>query len=198
MSRSIQRALRAIQASGRPVKVARSRLDGRSSPLLGFVVGLSPSLVLLHLIDSAILLDGYVVVRVSEITSVDTAFASRQFVQRALRLRGHRRRPPAAAFPLQDVLAVLAAAQARFPLVTLHQERRNRRVCWVGQVQSFTPAGVVLRELTPSAAWDRAIWYPIASLTRIDFGGSYEAALALVAKVRPNPALQRTGARPPR
>ena len=197
MSQTIRRALRSVHVSGGPIRVARRGLDGTSPPLEGLVVGLSPSFVLLQRIDPAILLDGYVLLRVGDITSVDAVFPACQFVRRALKLRGLRRRLPRAAFPLNDIIAVLAAAQSLFPLVTFHQERRDRNVCWVGQVQSFTPAGVVLRELTPSATWDRAIRYRIASLTRVDFGGSYEAALALVAKVRPHTILQQTAAARP-
>lgn len=69
---------------------------------------------------------------------------------------------------------------APFPLVTLHTEVADPDVCYIGRPVQLTSRVVTIG---PDATWDDDEWLTLAwaDVTRIDFGGDYAQALALVA-----------------
>ncbi|MFL5435019.1 MAG: hypothetical protein ACJ784_10975 [Myxococcales bacterium] len=72
-------------------------------------------------------------------------------------------------------------------LVTIHSERskRDRDICWIGTPQRFTDIHLEMREITPAARFETKHGrHSLASITKIDFGGGYEAALAEIARQR--------------
>ena len=161
------------------VRVYREGLDGRGGFSEGFVVGLSPRFVVLHRLDPAMLLDGYSVLHVGDITAVERAYCGRKFQEKALALRGQAPKPPEG-LDLSSLSAVLMSAGARFPLLAIHRERLRRDACWIGQVASLTDKTFVLREIDTEAEWDGQTRYRFRDVTLVEFGGSYEQALALV------------------
>jgi hypothetical protein len=79
----------------------------------------------------------------------------------------------------------METAARRFPLVTVHEENKNSEVCWIGRPVGFERASVELQEVTPAGRWSpRTRRYQLRSITKIDFGGGYEAALAAAAGSR--------------
>ena len=76
---------------------------------------------------------------------------------------------------------VLETAGALFPLLVLHREKINPRVCLVGRVRSMTEKVLSLKEIDTDALWRETNRYRFRDLTKVDFGGGYEEALALVA-----------------
>ncbi len=65
------------------------------------------------------------------------------------------------------------------PLITIHQERLNRNVCFVGKVERVTRRRVTILPISPAGDWEaRQEHYEITDITRIEFGGAYETLLA--------------------
>jgi hypothetical protein len=68
-----------------------------------------------------------------------------------------------------------------FPLLTIHRERVDPDVCWIGKIEDIRQGQVSLLEINPDAKWDRKpTSYSLSEITTIEFGGEYERALHLV------------------
>src|SRR6267378_183437 len=73
----------------------------------------------------------------------------------------------------QSLLAALRAAVRNFALV---------RVDRIGRPTGFPGASVEMREVSPAGRWyTRPSRYQMRSITKIDFGGAHELALAQIA-----------------
>jgi len=188
----IRSQLVAAKRRRRPVRLHRAGLDYRRGYSQGYVTDLSLLFVVLQEVSPEIMLDGYRVLRIADITDADVAYRSRPFVEKALALRGQV--PcPLTGIDLSSVATVLLSANTLFPLVMIHRERIYRDSCWIGQVSSLTTKTVTLRKIDTTAAWYGETRYRLRDITRIEFGGRYEEALALVAGLRANRSLQLTG-----
>lgn len=149
------------------------------APAMGYVVAVGPGLVLLATVSDAVRLNGYECFRLSDIVGVE-AYAYPEFVEKALELRGQPLpgRPKVSVDSIEDLLATAGEA---YPLVTIHLEKTDPDVCWIGRVLEIVDGHVALREIGPDAVWEPVpVAYPVQDITRVDFGGDYEAALALV------------------
>jgi len=106
-----------------------------------------------------------------------------EFLQRALKLRGERAKEPKGVFP-EDMRSVIESASRKFPLVTLHREAVDPDCCYIGQVKSLGKKILKLREIDPDATWDPQLYdFSLDEITKINFGGRYEEALALAANL---------------
>ena len=87
---------------------------------------------------------------------------------------------------LDDTRSLLQTAQRAFPLLTIQTEQHHPGACYIGRIASLDDDAVLLHLVSPAGEWDEEDEYPYESITRIGFGGRYEAALALAAG--PDPA----------
>jgi len=82
---------------------------------------------------------------------------------------------------LDSTKQLLLSANLAFPLVAIFREESDCHVCHIGRVLTVNRGTVTLQEINPNATWDDApTTYPLNEITRIGFGGDYEAALHLV------------------
>jgi hypothetical protein len=154
------------------------------------VIDLNRLFVVLQVVSAQIMLDGYRILYVADITNVEVRCRSGPFIERALALR--KQVPsPLTDLDLSSVATVLLSAGRRFPLVTIHGERICRSACWIGQVSSLTTKTVTLHKIGTNAEWYGESRYRLRDITRIDCGGQYEDALALVAGLHANKSLQQ-------
>lgn len=166
------------RTAGSLVRITRSFTDGWED---GYVLSLGPELVLLAIVGHGIRFDGYQVYRLDDIARLDDPAPHASFVESALHLRGLSQ-PSTPSVNLDTLPDLLRTATDAFSLLTIHTEDEDPDVCWIGQVVETHPDRVVLRHITPDADWDDVPdSYPLDEITRIDFGGSYEEALWLVA-----------------
>ena len=161
------------------VDFKRPKLDDHD--LRGFVLDYSESLTLLNVLDYDFYLNGFTVVRNSDITSYRAYDKDDYFLNMALRLKGikPRRKPKV---DLNDWASLLQTAQKLFPLLTIHREAIANDVCYIGKLVSVTEKTFTLYDIDPDANWDRCYRRKLADLTKVDFGGGYEDALWRVAK----------------
>jgi hypothetical protein len=175
---NLRSRLEHARSAGSLVRITRSFTDGWED---GYVLALGPELVLLAVVGHGIRFDGYQVYRLADISRLDDPAPHAAFVESALNLRGLPR-PSTPPVHLDSLPDLLRSATAAFSLVTIHTEDEDPEVCWIGQVVETDSDRVVLRHITPDADWDDLPdTYPLDEITRIDFGGSYENALWLVA-----------------
>lgn len=147
----------------------------------GYVLEIGPRFFLLALVSDGLRLNGYQCFRLSDVRQLCVPDKYAAFHEAALRKRGQRfpKKPSVSVSSLAELL--LTAARA-FPLVTIHQEKVDPSVCWIGRVTDVRDGRVTLREIGPDARWDAHLeTYRLSGITRVDFGGDYEDALYSVA-----------------
>lgn len=147
--------------------------------LRGFVLEWTDELTLVNVVADEMDLDGYSVIRNKDIRRW-RPLDRKSFIGRALKLKELAPVSPDG-LSLGTWPDVLESAGKIFPLLTIHREKINPRVCYIGRVSSLTEKVVTLRKIDPDARWGDTKRYRLCDLTKIDFGGRYEEALALVA-----------------
>jgi hypothetical protein len=81
-----------VKGSDTLVQIARSRIEDHAS--VGYVIDVSDKLVLLHQVSDRIDLDGFEILRIRDITTVETDFHRREFLERALDLKSQSAHDP--------------------------------------------------------------------------------------------------------
>lgn len=176
-------SLRQAKARHEFVRIQRS-IEG-SDEVVGYVVVLGASWVLVSVLSDGCA-NGWVVLPVADIQSVDAAPGGR-FVRRGLE---HRRswpaQPPRTQLNLSEGTdALIVSAASYFPLLTLYAEREDPFHCYIGRPLSWTSERLVWQEMDLGASWgEEPCEWDLRAITRVDFGGRYEAALARVAELR--------------
>ena len=157
------------------------RLKIDNYDLRGFVLDYSDDLTLLNVLDNNFYLNGFTVVRNSDITRYRAYDKDDYFLNMALRLKSIKpaRKPK---IDLANWAAVLLSAQKLFPLLTIHREAISNKVCYIGKLVTVTEKTFTLYQIDSDANWGRAQRRKFTDLTKIDFGGGYEDALWRVAK----------------
>jgi hypothetical protein len=149
------------------------------SPVCGYVLEVGPKFFLLAVVSDRIWFDGFECFRISDISNLrPDPYAA--FAEAALKKRGERvpKKPRLSLARTEDLL--LSAGRS-FPLVTIHREQVDPKVCWIGRVGRVDRGRVSLLEINPDASWDaQPTDYRVSEITRVNFGGDYENALHLV------------------
>ena len=70
--------------------------------------------------------------------------------------------------------------------MTIALEKVAPDVLYIGKVERVEDRGVFMRLIDPDALWREAEFYEFGEITRVNFGGRYEAALLLVARDKEN------------
>lgn len=186
--RKVRGALAA--AAGDLAIVRLSRSIAHADTLDGVVVGIGAEWVLMAVIDPKIVLDGLAAVRLADVTKVRRRGGPDSFVGRALRARGQWPPRGDATLDLDEARGLLVSAAAASPLVTIHIEEVRPDVCVIGRPLRVGPKVVRLLEISPEAEWAaEPSRGRLADVTRVDIGGSYEAALLLVGGPAPDVSL---------
>jgi hypothetical protein len=170
----LQRAIR------RQRLVVVQRCIKGDDPVHGYVVGVGRKWLLLHQFDSHVVsLNGHTALRRADVVAVRHKEVSADFVRRSLELHGEW--PPSAPtgeVSLERTRDLVASAGRVAPLVTVHTERRDPEVCYIGIPVATSRRAVRLHEIGPDATWDHGVTaWRLKDITKVDFGGRYEAAL---------------------
>lgn len=149
--------------------------------LTGFVLSRSDDLTLIQVLDRhAFRLNGYAVFRNSDVRRW-RAILKDEFLARVTRL--HRLRPSKPnAVTIASMKRAAASAGATFPLITIHRERINRRICSIGKMLRTSQRAVSILSITPQAEWEERESYSLKEITLLEFGGIYEGLLFRLAK----------------
>ncbi len=149
------------------------------SSVHGYVLDIGPRFFLLALVSDRIWFDGFECFRLNDVSNVSPdPYAT--FTEAALRRRAERipRKPRVSVASIEELLL---SANRVFPLVTVHREQKNPEVCSIGRVIGVDRGRVSLLEINPDATWEKKpADYRLSEITRVNFGGDYEDALAIV------------------
>ncbi len=160
------------------VRLWRDRIE--DGFVTGYVAGVGPAFFLLHLVDDDITFNGFLVLRISDITEVEAPHEFAAFIERALHLRGAGD-PEVPTIDLSSIASILESAARSFPLVAIHREDLTTEICHIGRPVAIDDGVLRLQEMSPDAVLDDDPEdYRLGEITRVDFGGGYEDALWLV------------------
>ena len=135
--------------------------------------------VLLEPVRDRIDLDGYDILRVRDVAKVEDS-PKKLFYEAVLRKR--RQKPTRTTVNLDTTDSLLLSSSRTWPLIVIHREARDPDVCEVGSVIEAGSRQYVLRPIDTSGVFEPPETYRTSDVTRVQFGGGYESALALVAR----------------
>jgi len=147
----------------------------------GFVVDVSESLILLQRCDwDTFQLNGYSVIRNDEVAGY-RFFDKKQWWQ--FRAVQHFKLIPKApaGISVSSLPTLLESVAKIFPLVTIHQEKINAKVCYIGKLTAMRRKTFTIEDLNCNAEWTGSRRLKFSDVTLVDFGGGYENALAVTA-----------------
>lgn len=149
-------------------KVDQNRLDG-------YVIGLSNTWVLLHLVDGNVVVpNGYKAIRLAHVSQIKV---DRGFVDGYLRLRGvHSERLPW--IQLDSLSSLLFSVSENYPLFMIETEYKEPEIGFVGRVEKLTKRNLWLKKIESTAEWIGTEKFKLKDITCIDFGDGYVEALA--------------------
>ncbi len=174
---------REIQKAKRHTKLivcARKCLEASGCFDRGYVVDASERYVLIHAVTGDIRLGGYVVLRIDDISDVKTEVGEHQFIEKALALRRMAPERPVLV-DLNSIESILGSIAEHYSLMIVHREAVNQPERLVGEVESLCDKTFNLREIDREAKWAGTKRVRFDEVTRIEFDGGYETAIAQVA-----------------
>ena len=172
-----------------PLRIQRDRLQ--PGVIHGYVAALSRDFCLIAEVGDAMRFDGYIAIAIADISALETD-PSREFVDKALALRGEQLLVPAN-FQLDDWASIARSASACAPLISVNMlEDNDGEISYVGQLVSTESNALILRELDPNAEWYPDTGdYEFEALGSIGFGSGYLDALWQVAGQPADPQVPR-------
>jgi len=179
LTKKIQKAKRYCKL----VKCARTCLEDEGCYDIGYVVDANDRYVLLHLVSENIRLDGYVVLRMQDITDVTCDFENYEFIEKALGMRKMEPERPVLV-DLNSIETVLRSIEENFRLMVVHRESSDENERFAGMVETIGGKTFTLRAMDEKAKWSGSKRIRFDEVTRIEFDGGYETALAQVAGIQ--------------
>ncbi len=162
------------------VKINRAPID--EHPLEGFLLERAKDLILLNLVNTDVVcLNGYSVIHRRDVRKLKVQ-GKDAFLIRALRLKNISPSRPSGV-SIASWPNLLESLTREFSLFTIHQEWLDNEVCFVGRLATVSASTFGLKEIDPDARWTRSRSYKFKDLTKVDFGGGYEDALARLAAI---------------
>ena len=160
------------------VEIHRPPIDEHR--LEGFLLERTKDLILLNVISTDVVcFNGYTAIRRHDVRKMKVN-RKNAFMIRALELKGYAASEPSG-ISIANWPELLESVNRKFPLFAIHQEWLDNEVCYIGRLAARTATTFGLKEIDPDARWSRSRSYNFKDLTRVDFGGGYEDALARLA-----------------
>lgn len=181
MSASLHSVLK--KSKSRHLFEVKRRLKDVGSTV-GFIVASSDSLIVLHELDMhTFRLNGYTVLRDQDISQYRFFTNAEDWQFRAVR-HFHLSPIRPAGLSAPSLPELLKSIAEHYPLITFHREKKNPDVCYIGPLVSMTEHTFTIEGLDPNGEWNGLRRMKFSDITRVDFGGGYEQALAVTAPKR--------------
>jgi hypothetical protein len=163
------------------VRITRRASDPRDNRIDGYIVGCSDNLVVVHRRSDRMDLDGYLIVRLRDVRTIQREFPRHAFFERAFQLKTVAPVDPGLR-DISDIPTALRSVAERFPLVVLSCDRKYPNEVQIGQPTEYLKTRFRIRCIDPGADWyaDEDV-FTYSDIVSMEFGGEYEATLALVA-----------------
>lgn len=174
-----------IEAAAQPnVAIRVHRVDIEDGYLNGFVTAVGQNLFVIELISDSIYLDGFVCLRLEDVSHVDRPAPCWEFLKEALLLRKQRHKDDLT-IDCESVSTLLRSIPKSVGLVSVHSETVDPDVCFIGRIVNVGEDKLILDTVSPDAEWHtESMGFQLSDITQIGFGGAYEEALFQVVSSR--------------
>ena len=165
---------------GTLVRVMREGLEDERVD--GYIVGLGATYFAINVFDGFGRLDGVNCLRFEDVTESILPAPHHGFLERNLALQNAVRQT-SFEVDMSSLQTILLTAGSLYPLIIVHLEDDDD-VCFIGKFISVDDESLTIEYVSPDGEWCEVSEYDLAEITRVDFGGEYEAALYRVAQSR--------------
>lgn|GEM_PF-799381 len=175
----VMNGLRRAQYQNRPVTVVRKKLR-KAQKIRGFVMSVGDQWVLLAQLEDGIYLDGWVALRIADITSVKVKRSEAKYVIRSIQAIGQwPPRLPPRPVDLDEIASLLKSAQDCGPLLGLQCEAKDSIALVIGRPLRIQKGSISLLDIDPQGRWWRKprTW-EFEEITQVRIHGRYQVALA--------------------
>lgn len=173
---------RKAKEEGHFVSIERAEVD--RGVLRGYVEDFSEDLLLIACVNPEIRYDGFMIVRIEDVTRFESPSCCQDFVETALHLR-KLTRPKAPDIDLTSFGTVLASLRGIQPLVLVLRELDEPEIDYTGSIKSISHGELSILCIDDHAVFEESPRdLHLAEITRVGFGGSFEDALHIVADAR--------------
>ena len=161
--------------------------------IAGFIVGFSEELILLHRLDwDTFKLDGYTILRDSDVES--KRFFTRDYYWQRRAIKNLMLRPKTpSGLTLDSWQKAINSISNQFPLISVEPEILRPDVAYIGVPLKFTSKLLVLDDLDCNAEWSGPRNLQLGQITKVEFGGGYERALAMTVPKRKPKVIKQYG-----
>jgi hypothetical protein len=161
--------------------------------IAGFVMDFSDDLILLHRLDwNTFTLDGYTILRNKDVKKHRTFNRSSYWPNKAIKI--FKLRPKALPdFVLSSWVEAISSVSKQFPIIHVQCDIAYPDECQIGVPLEVTRKSLVLDTLSFYSEWTEPYGIKIDQITRVDFGGGYERALAATAPKRKSKIVKQYG-----
>lgn len=168
------------------IQVKRNIKDTETT--LGFVTDFNDQLLLFsYLCPNTFALNGYVVIRVRDISAYRVFDKNDYWQHRAIKkLKIH----PVGLqnINLSSIEELVTTVSPQFPLVGFELEFKKPGVMYIGKLMSVTEKTILIEDLNANGEWSGPRRLKTSDITSITFGDGYQNALALTAPPLPKRA----------
>ncbi len=159
------------------VAIRIHRDDIEDGYISGFVTAIGQSFFVIQIVSDAIYLDGFVCLRLEDVSRVERPAPCWKFLEQALLLRNQQRADDLS-IDCKTVSTLLGSIPKGVELVTVHSEMVDPEVCFIGRIASVGKEILTLDTVSPDAEWHtQGMEFRLSDITQISFGSAYEDAL---------------------
>jgi len=165
------------------VEFSRKPLD--KYPLFGFILDYNQEFTLIQEFDRNLFqLDGFAVFQNKTVEDCWIYDSPEYFLSEVVRFEKIRpKRSPGVS--IKSWREAVETASELFPLIVIERESLERDTCYIGELLEIKMTVFFMRDIDPNAEWEKKrSSYKFADLTKVKFGGRYEAVLASVNQKR--------------
>ena len=166
--------LNALVDSGSLVDIRRDDLD--VSDIRGVVLAVSPSLVLISLVNDLVSFDGFSVIRLEDVSFLRWGTGQMLAWERVLSTSP--RQTVDFEFDLSNWSGAFELAQSYGGLITFHREQISPSTAYISDRFEWTDSLISASQITIEGEPDGQVVCRLDDLTRLEFGGAYERSLA--------------------
>lgn len=160
------------------VEIDRAPVDEYTS--VGYLVGISEKLILLHLLqDQVMRLNGYVAVRHSDVKGYRVYDRDKHFISRVLPLLGEKPLPQTD-LDITSVRSLLATASIQFSVIGIQCEKIWPDSLFIGVAEKLSSKAVLMRNLNGAGGWDAPEEFLLKNITKVVLGDGYQESLAFL------------------
>lgn len=179
----VEATLQRLASEGHIVRIFRSKLENSDVCSEGFIVDVSKALLMLHRLSDRFDLDGYEILKLSDITRVVSEHPKKLLFEKVARFKNLKPLKPSG-IDIGSMRTALASIDKHYPLIVVERERHSPGTCEVGKVVVLGSKRFALRLLDTNGEWvSESERHNIDEITRLTFDGEYENTLAVAANL---------------